>query len=152
MGQSHKRSETYFLSAAQLAWLRKEARRAQRIDQREVCGLILVNTLNHLSLSALENRSRSPGAFELHLADVNATRTQLESGKKRVLGSFHSHPISEAVPSAGDRARAFYLGVELIYDVCADSARLWRYRQRERGGRLEELMLIVGRLRNRPAK
>ena len=47
---------------------------------------------------------------------------------KTVLGTFHSHPISEAIPSPGDFMGAGSLSdsLMLIYDVCGIEARLGR--------------------------
>jgi proteasome lid subunit RPN8/RPN11 len=50
---------------------------------------------------------------------------------KRVLGTFHSHPISEAIPGRGDLARTALNSLCLIYDVCGRKPRLWKIVKRD---------------------
>jgi hypothetical protein len=55
----------------------------------------------------------------------------------RFMGIFHSHPISEAVPSPIDIRVARPNALLLIHDVCGTDARLWRIVKR--GGRKRAL-------------
>ncbi|CAK0771545.1 hypothetical protein CCP4SC76_5460005 [Gammaproteobacteria bacterium] len=61
----------------------------------------------------------------------------------RIIGTYHSHPINEAIPSSGDLKNAFYKNIELIYDVCGRSARLWQRCKYSGNEIVKELSLIV---------
>jgi len=124
----------FTLSFRERRRLHGRACRAQQRDQSEVCGLVVVSPRNRLSLHFLRNQSGEPGRYELSLAEVRAAVRLERRRNKHPLGTFHSHPISAAVPSKGDLSNAFLNGYELIYDVCGRHVRLWRLLKR--GGRV----------------
>lgn len=109
--------------------LHGRAYRAQQRDQSEVCGLVLVVAGGRLRFHFLQNRSMEAGKYELPRHEADAASQVARQSGQRVLGSFHSHPISEAKPSKEDIDRGFFRGYELIYDVCGREVHLWRLGQ-----------------------
>ena len=96
----------------------------------ECCG-VLIGREDHISSSqrspnlAASSHTRyelDPGVF------IRARREAREQGLD-VLGFYHSHPHSEAVPSATDLAESMY--PELVYLIVGEAgkARLFRLRQ-----------------------
>jgi proteasome lid subunit RPN8/RPN11 len=111
---------------------RDEARRlyaralaAQKKDQSEVCGLVFVACDGSLRLGFMPNRATQVGSYALDPSEISKLEVGL-TNDETILGTFHSHPISEAVPSKGDIERGFLHGHELICDVCGLLVRLWR--------------------------
>jgi proteasome lid subunit RPN8/RPN11 len=119
----------FVLSIAERRRLHVRALSAQRKDQSEVCGVVVVSTTGRLHLVFMPNRSAEPGRYLLSTAEVRVQARRSRGRGERVLGTFHSHPISEATLSRGDLARGFFGGYELIYDVCGREFRLWRLRR-----------------------
>lgn len=80
----------------------------------EACGLLAGPSLHGEagervrveSVWPVENAHRSPHRFALDGAQMLEVEDRIESGGVRVIGVFHSHPTSQAVPSATDRADA----------------------------------------------
>ncbi len=138
----------YLLPREQAILLHRASGRAQRQGHFEVCGLVLANHQRVLRLRFLENISERPFRFAIEKAKIRAVEREMPAGW-RVLGSFHSHPISDAFPGDADKARAFYRGFELIYDVCGRSARLWRFYKTSTRA-LKELKLTVLKLPTLP--
>ncbi len=79
-----------------------------------------------LELRFLTNRSQRAGRFTIARADYLKARESVRRMGKRVLGTFHSHPIGEAIPSRGDLSRATANSFCLIYDVCGRELKLWK--------------------------
>lgn len=123
--------------------LHNRAFRAQQRNQSEVCGLVLASKRNKLCLKFLPNRSSEAGEYRLERRDARFAARAARRSDCRVLGTFHSHPISEAIPSRGDVERGFFYGYELIYDVCGLRARLWRLRRGAMGRNAEEVHLLL---------
>jgi hypothetical protein len=92
-----------------------------------------VNGARELRLHFLPNRSKEPCAWSLQIADITAVRRAVAESEWRVVGTFHSHPISEAVPGILDFASLRTGQLQLIYDVCGLQARLWTRRRGKRG-------------------
>lgn len=86
--------------------LRATALQAQRSGQREVCGVLTSRRRGYLELCFVNNQSSRPGHFNFEAEEYSTIRRRLRKQGKRILGTFHSHPISEAVPSRGDVAGA----------------------------------------------
>jgi len=131
---------TYRISAGSLGWLRTLAEREQKSDQREVCGLIVSEDGIRLRLLYLRNEALGAGEFFLsRQSQASAVRRARGQGM-RVLGTFHSHPISEALPGVRDIQMAKPGSLMLIYDVCGRQAKLWEIRKL-RGRQVKELKL-----------
>jgi proteasome lid subunit RPN8/RPN11 len=101
-----------------------------------------------LRLRFLENESPEPGRFKISKRSVEDCIAQLEARGFPVVGSFHSHVVSHAIPGEGDIRRAFLRGMELIYDVCGETARLWKVTNRKKL-LVKELGLRIGRPRKK---
>ena len=73
----------------------------------EACGLIVEmatpgrDRILRLCRNNAEDRSER---FEIHPDDLRVTLDQERDGKLTVIGMYHTHPISDAVPSGRDRA------------------------------------------------
>ena len=113
-----------------LRQLHFSAVRAQRRAQKEVCGVLASDEHGRLELLFLANRSQRAGRFTIARADYLRARESIRRMGKRVLGIFHSHPISEAIPGRGDLARTALNNFCLIYDVCGRKPRLWKIAKR----------------------
>jgi proteasome lid subunit RPN8/RPN11 len=117
--------------------LRAVIRRAvtvARSSQREVAG-VLVSHGGVLALVELKNVSRRRGHFQLRVADITATERAARQLESSVVGTWHSHVVSEARPSPGDLESARENSLLLIIDTIGREALLWRVR-RKRGHRV----------------
>jgi proteasome lid subunit RPN8/RPN11 len=106
--------------------LHVSALRAQRRGQREVCGVLASDEKGRLELRFLTNRSQRAGQFTVARADYLRAREAIRRRGKRVLGTFHSHPVSEAIPGRSDLVRTTLNSFCLIYDVCGRELKLWK--------------------------
>src|ERR1700737_1999874 len=88
----------YALPRGERMKLQRRALRAQRLDQGEVCGVLVCDSKFRLQLHFLQNRSGRPGRFEISCVDLEAVRNAAKLSGNEVVGTFHSHPISHAVP------------------------------------------------------
>jgi proteasome lid subunit RPN8/RPN11 len=142
---STRSGEKFVLPFMERRRLHERAHRAQRHNQSEVCGLMLICRGNNLHLRFLKNRSTESGKYLLSRSETKAAARSASGKGQKVLGTFHSHPISEAIPSPGDLQRGFFRGYELIYDVCGRKARLWRLTRNSAGATPEEVVLTLSR-------
>jgi proteasome lid subunit RPN8/RPN11 len=131
----------FVMSRTELNRLHRRAYRAQQNEHREVCGVVLSDTNRRLRLLFVRNRVKASYRHEMFRSDVSIIARRL-GRRERILGTFHSHPLGEARPSAGDLMSGFFNGRELIYDVCARKLRLWRLVKRRK--RLFELPIKIG--------
>ena len=108
----------------------------------ECCGL-LVGTSAGID-EAVRVRSLEPGPtrYRIDPADHIALMKRLRGTSRSIVGAYHSHPRSSAVPSASDVAEAFYPDfVYLIVSLAAadrPECRAWRIRD----GAAEEIALL----------
>jgi proteasome lid subunit RPN8/RPN11 len=123
--------------------LQRRAYQAQQKDQSEVCGIMLCTQTCVLTLQFLPNLSPEPGKFLVAKKDLRTALLEAKLASFRVLGSFHSHPITEAIPGPNDITHAFLNSHELIYDVCGADLRLWRKRRSRGNVLLRELPLRI---------
>jgi len=101
------------------------SRRVTRRDfGREICGFLIDNGY-YLHLWLTKNRRKTPGGFSYYTGEVN----ELEKVTKRlgieIVGTFHSHPASEAVPGPNDVKYAENDSLMLIFDCTGSEGRLW---------------------------
>lgn len=115
----------YLLPSSEWRKLQLRAYRAQQQNHLEVCGVLVTGMEKRIKFWFLHNRSRQPYHYELRMTDFRTVQNLITNQNQYLLGTFHSHPLSEAVPGPGDLENAFFKGVELIYDVCGEQARLW---------------------------
>ena len=133
----------YLVSKSELRRLAGRAYRAQQRDQSEVCGALIQTSPNHLKLEFLRNAFVGPCSFKINAEDLRMARLRARGHGHRVAGSFHSHPISEAIPGAKDIELAPIRSLILIYDVCGRQARLWRVVRNKAGKTVSERRLII---------
>ena len=106
--------------------LHRQAYAAQQEAHLEVCGVLVGRSRDILELRYVTNVKREPYTHSMRRTDVEEIESDVATTGLSILGTFHSHPVSEARPSGGDIAGGFCNGMELIYDVCGEQARLWR--------------------------
>jgi len=122
--------KTYSIPRRELRRLYQRAHRAQRKNQSEVAGALMLNDGHVLTLEFMRNRSDRPGHFELSRESLTELRREARREGRRVVGLFHSHPITEPEPGKNDLRDASVNSLMLIYDVCGRSAKLWRVRRK----------------------
>lgn len=142
--------KSYTLPRAELEKLHVSALRAQRCGQREVCGMLASDENGQIELRFLTNRSQRAGQFRIARAEYLEAREAIRRMGKRILGTFHSHPISEAVPRRGDLGMALN-SLCLIYDVCGREPRLWKIVKR-RGQRVAKEVPLSSQQRMRRSR
>jgi proteasome lid subunit RPN8/RPN11 len=100
-------------------------------DYQEICGVI-VDSDYLLRLVHIRNASRRRGHSEIKLSDYQKVVKAARRLGYEVIGSFHSHPISDAKPGYSD-CRAGAAGrLLLIIDCIGREARLWRIMRNRR--------------------
>ena len=98
-----------------------------------------------LALSFLRNHS-GPGSYLLQREEVAEETRKVRARGKRVVGVFHSHPVSHATLGPADRRAAALNSLQLVYDVCGREALLWRvYRRAGRKCVAPTPLNVVGR-------
>ena len=102
---------------------------AREAAPAECCGLLV--GVGEVVTSTIRTKNLSPDAnrFELDPGEHIRARRELRSRGLEVLGFYHSHPRTPAVPSATDLAEALYPEhVYLIVSVRAEPAEVRLYR------------------------
>lgn len=135
----------YQLSFRDWRRLSRRAREAQKRGLYEVGGLLAADDLRRLQLFFVRNASLRRGEFEFGSEEFLLARMLIRAAGLWYVGSFHSHPISEAIPGSGDVRGHSVRAMLLIYDVCGVNARLWRIVRRKRRKQAVELRLVIAR-------
>lgn len=134
----------YFLPPQEATRLRRLAAAAQRNGHREICGIVACGPDRVLSVMLVPNGSTLPGHWEIPTVAVRELCRLLRRTQLNVVGTFHSHPISPAVPGSSDLRRATLGNLLLIYDVCGREMKLWRVDRTRRGRRAAEVEIVQG--------
>ncbi len=124
-----------FLRSQIAAEVRRAVRLARRED-REVCGL-LVDTTHAIELLPLRNAARRPGSFRFDERQVRGVLRATKTLQWTVVGTYHSHPVSDASPGRGDIEGTVDDSLMLVIDGISRDVRLWRIK----GGRSYPLRL-----------
>ena len=127
---------------------RREARTASQDGNREVCGAILRDPGGDgtLKLVFAENESNGSHSYELSNSSVKRIRNIARSLGSGVIGSFHSHPASDATPGHNDISHAGVLSLLLIHSVPTGRTRLWQVVLRDGTKKAREVQLeVIGR-------
>jgi proteasome lid subunit RPN8/RPN11 len=132
---------TYTLTYRDKRRLHDRAFRAQQNDHFEVCGVLMANKRKQLSLHFVKNHSKVPYHNEMYWSQIDEVKKV--HSKKRFVGLFHSHPVGYAVPGKSDLRGHPLNHLELIYDVCAREAKLWRIVKRGRTRKALPVSLII---------
>jgi len=114
-----------------------------RSSGREICGL-LVRTGRVTHLLPIRNAARRRGRFVLARRQVLRALDAAPTLEAEVVGTYHSHPFSHAVPGPGDLRGAVEGQAMLIIDCCERDVRLWRIAH-GRARALRFAVLDVGR-------
>ena len=115
----------YYIKYAKLTRLKRKAYQAQQNNHSEVAGLLSIDSTGQIEFHFIENLSNKPYSYSITKKQINECQKELPKEKK-ILGTFHSHPLTAAIPGKADIKNGFYKSHELIYDVCGDTARLWK--------------------------
>lgn len=100
----------------------------------ECCGLLVGAGEAVTESVRTKNLSSNPNRFEIDPADHIRVRRQCRGRGVDVLGFYHSHPRSAAVPSASDRTEALYPNhLYLIVSVRSDRPEVRVYRLETQG-------------------
>jgi proteasome lid subunit RPN8/RPN11 len=149
---SKEKQQMYFIRTSDLRRLRALAIKAQIRGQQEVGGLLARTRLRQLELWFLTNRSSKAGNFRMERAEYLRARREIRELGKHPIGTFHSHPISEAIPGKSDLAGAAVNSLCLIYDVCGRTAKLWKIVKRHDRRYANEIALASISERNRRSR
>jgi proteasome lid subunit RPN8/RPN11 len=150
-GVSRTGMKIWVLPYRELRRLHGRAYRAQQRDHSEVAGLLVSGMRQRLALAFLPNHAGRPGSFLLNPEEVARERRKAKARGKRIVGLFHSHPLSRATLGPGDRRGATLNWLQLVYDVCGREARLWRVYRRLGRRRVASIPLRVVRSDGRGA-
>jgi proteasome lid subunit RPN8/RPN11 len=101
-----------------------------------------------LTLVFLENLAEEAGRWELRRDHIARVRRELRGRGLRVIGLFHSHPLTEAILGPRDRRNTPTGWLHLVYDVCGLEPKLYVIRRRKGRRRAEQLALSVARSKN----
>ena len=132
--------------------LYRRAYAAQQRNQWEVSGVFGADRQRRIFLIFVENESNRAGHFEFGERPFSLARKAVRTAGGRVLGIFHSHPISEPVMGSGDIRNSSANSMHLIYDVCGVNARLWRVLKIKDRKKPVEVPLIIERNSKRRLK
>ena len=110
--------------------LREARRSASATPGTEICGL-LVDTGGFLSFVQTRNASPCVGSFVLWRPDVRRIVAAVKVLAQEVVGTFHSHPGGEPIPSASDIRHAVDDSLIFIFDCIGRGGQLWKVK----GGR-----------------
>ncbi|MDQ3689113.1 MAG: M67 family metallopeptidase [Chloroflexota bacterium] len=115
----------------------------------EACGLLAGSLIEGLATAfhATRNSEASPLRYNVHPDDLVRVIFGIEDGGEDLVGIFHSHTRSPAVPSATDRRTAQYPDAFYVLATLADpgaavsdTLRAWRIRD----GESTEVALRIG--------
>lgn len=86
----------------------------------EACGIMAGLDGRVRRLYAVENRLRSPVAYEMEPRQQIAAMLDLEKAGLEMLAIYHSHPKGPQTPSRTDVAQSYYPGVAYVIVSLAD--------------------------------
>lgn len=134
---------SYRLSQQESTRFKTESRRAQKNGNREVCGAILKRPNGALNLCFADNESRQPHSFQLSSKSVRRMEQIARATNSLMIGSFHSHPSSDATPGSADLVHAGVHSLMLIHSIPTDRIRLWKVVLRDGEKKAREVQLQV---------
>ena len=108
----------------------------------EGCGLLLGRPGAVVQAWPARNRLASPTRYEIDPEDHFAAIRLARGAGLEVIGAFHSHPASPAVPSATDLAEAFAGFLVVIASLAPGEAEAALRGWALRDGNFEEITLV----------
>ena len=116
---------------------------AREANPAECCGVLIGRGQHITSSQRSPNLAASPDTrYELDPAVFIRARREARDQGLDVLGFYHSHPHSDAAPSATDLAESMYPDLVYLIVGAAGEARLFRLRQ----DGFAEVVLVVTQL------
>jgi proteasome lid subunit RPN8/RPN11 len=107
---------------------------AREAAPAECCGLLIGTGASIVEAARTKNLASNPDRFEMDPGDHIRSRRVARSRGLDVLGFYHSHPRSPAIPSERDRAEAWYPDyLYLIVSVRVEPAEVRLYRLHAEG-------------------
>jgi proteasome lid subunit RPN8/RPN11 len=101
---------------------------ARETAPAECCGLLIGTAESIVEAARTTNLASDSNRFEMDPGDHIRARREARTRGLDVLGFYHSHPRSPAMPSTSDRAEAWYLGyLYLIVSLRAEPAEVRLY-------------------------
>ena len=122
--------------------LHRYMRRAMHAGKRgyEICGQLVLQE-GHLTFVPVKNSTLDMGSFEMWYSwTIIALSKEARHGTSLV-GTYHSHPASPAVPGESDISGSRSNSLMLILACCDQKAGLWRIR----GGAAHRAVLCIYR-------
>jgi proteasome lid subunit RPN8/RPN11 len=116
---------------------------ARREAPNECCGLLIGSPDRIDEAVAARNVDSSPSRYRIDPADHFATIRRVRQDGRAIVGAYHSHPSSPAVPSPTDVAEAYDEGLLYVIISLRDSARAEIRAYRIAGGNFHEVPLVT---------
>ncbi len=108
----------------------RRAKGLARKESKEVCGF-LVHNGHFIELVETRNESTKKGHFKISKRQYHRIKTAIKTLRYDFIGSFHSHPVSEAKPGPGDIKGSENNSLMLIIDCIGNEAKLWRIKDKK---------------------
>jgi proteasome lid subunit RPN8/RPN11 len=135
----------YKLPISERRRFHRQAFRRQQLDHGEVCGLLTVDLDSSIRLIFIKNVCERPGGYAMTVRDIRQGKERARDNGTRVVGFFHSHPVSPPVLSRRDVAQSPARSLQLVYDVCGRELRLYAVTRSRSHTVITEVPLIVDR-------
>jgi proteasome lid subunit RPN8/RPN11 len=108
----------------------RKARKLARDEGREICGF-LVHNGQFIEMIEARNESKKMGNFKINEKQYKGIKTSIKTLHHELVGTFHSHPLSEAQPGNSDIRQSEDNSLMLIIDCIGNEATLWRIRDKK---------------------
>lgn len=109
----------------------------------EACGIMAGLQDRVRRLYAVENRLRSPVAYEMEPRQQLDAMLDLEAAGLEMLAIYHSHPRGPQIPSPTDVAQAYYPDVAHVIVSLADRHRPSTRAFTIKEGKIDEIVLKI---------
>jgi len=116
--------KSYNIYRRKLQTILKRAIKVAKKDGHEICGLIAANG-RKLELIECRNKVKRGGSFAFYYGEVRKLVKETELLDQSIVGTFHSHPVSLAIPGESDIRNAEDDSLMLIIDCTNRNAKLW---------------------------
>src|SRR5580658_2565672 len=107
------------LAKSRFRSFQKAAYRSQQDCHKEICGALLCDSTGNLQLQFIKNLSEQPGRFEIRRKKLLDVSRAVKLDGLKLIGLFHSHPVSGPIPGLNDIKTTPVGFYHLILDVCA---------------------------------
>lgn len=104
----------------------RSARKAAQ-NHKEICGLLIYNG-HFIELLETRNASMKNRKFRFNENQIRTITEAVRLLRHEIVGMFHSHPVSKAVPGPGDIKGVLDNSLMLIIDCIGNEALMWKIR------------------------